>query len=401
MIGKIWDVAAKDLRQLSKDRGALIMLFVAPILLVALLGSVLGNAFNAGSKMTATLPVINRDGGPQAAALVSALRHTPQLRVQLRSDERGLEKAVRDGDQVGLLIIPAGFSAAIQAQHAGARVTYYTVSNNAGVDAQVARDAVAAVIQRFAFQAETADTLGQALGPGVRSDAASIQRLARAASTRLDQAPPVSVRTVNATARTVSAADNTVPGYALMFALFGVMAGARMLLEEKESGTLKRVLTAPLPAYALLGGKLLVQFALSMAQITILFVAGTLLFHINLGSSIPALALLIVAASFAATGLGFILASFVTSERQVRPATMLVVMGFSALGGSWWPISIEPGWMQNLAKLTVNGWAMQGFNGLMVFDKSFGQVLPDIAALFVYGMVCFAIARRTFHLSAT
>jgi hypothetical protein len=40
---------------------------------------------------------------------------------------------------------------------------------------------------------------------------------------------------------------------------------------------------------------------------------------------------------------------------------------------------------------------MQGFNGLMIFDKSFAQVLPYIAALFIYGLVCFAIARRVFR----
>ncbi len=57
--------------------------------------------------------------------------------------------------------------------------------------------------------------------------------------------------------------------------------------------------------------------------------------------------------------------------------------------------------MQNLAKFTVNGWAMQGFNGLMIFDQSFSQVVPDITALVVYGVICIAIARRTFHFTGT
>jgi ABC-2 type transport system permease protein len=134
-----------------------------------------------------------------------------------------------------------------------------------------------------------------------------------------------------------------------------------------------------------------------MGQLTILFVLGALLFKINLGSSIPALILIIVGTSFAATGLGFILISFVKTQRQLRPVTTLIVLTFSAVGGSWWPISIEPQWMQSLSRITLNSWAMQGFNGLMIFDRSFMQVLPDIAALFIYGLVCFAIARRTFR----
>jgi ABC-2 type transport system permease protein len=202
---------------------------------------------------------------------------------------------------------------------------------------------------------------------------------------------------VSATGRTDRGIDNTVPGYALMFALFALTAGAGTIIEEKQSGTFKRLLIAPLPPYVLLGGKLLAQFLQTLVQLTVLFVLGAVLFKINLGSSIPALALIIVGTSFAATGLGMILVSLVRTQRQLRPVTTLVVLTFSALGGSWWPVSIEPQWMQTVSKVTLNSWAMQGFNGLMIFDKSFTQVLPDIAALFLYGLVCFAVARRTFR----
>ena len=281
-------------------------------------------------------------------------------------------------------------------------MTYYSVPNNTSIAAQVARDTVQSMVQRLAFRAETTEAVAQAVRQSKgTADAATVQRLASQASARLAQSPPIAMRSINATGRKIDATDNTVPGYALMFALFGIMAGARTILEEKESGTFKRLLIAPLSPIALLGGKVLAQFLQSLVQITVLFVAGTLLFQINLGSSLPALALLIVGTSFAASGLGLVLVSFIRSERQVRPVTMLIVLTFSALGGSWWPISIEPAWMQSLARVTVNGWAMEGFNGLMIFDKSLTQILPDIAALFIYGLVCFAIARRAFHFVET
>jgi len=378
------------------------MMFVVPLLLVGLLGSVLGNAFNAASKVTATLPVVNQDGGAGARALLNALRQSSSLKVEVRSNKSALKKAVRNRDQVGLLIIPAGYSRALQAPRPDARVTYYSVPNNTSIAAQVARDTVQSMVQRLAFRAETTEAVAQAVRQSKgTADAATVQRLASQASARLAQSPPIAMRSINATGRKIDATDNTVPGYALMFALFGIMAGARTILEEKESGTFKRLLIAPLSPIALLGGKVLAQFLQSLVQITVLFVAGTLLFQINLGSSLPALALLIVGTSFAASGLGLVLVSFIRSERQVRPVTMLIVLTFSALGGSWWPISIEPAWMQSLARVTVNGWAMEGFNGLMIFDKSLTQILPDIAALFIYGLVCFAIARRAFHFVET
>lgn len=398
MLRKIWDVAAKDLLLLSKDRTALIMLFAVPLLLMGILGSAFSGFSGNGSAVTATLPVVDHDGGPMARALVDALRHVPSLTVQMHTDEAAVEKAVRNGDQVGLLIIPKGFSTAMQATHSPARVTYYTVANNNGASAQLASDVVRSVVQQLAFQSVTAGAIAQAQRQATgRADPAAVSRIAAQAGQQLRQAPPVSVQTVNATGRTYNLQDQTVPGYALMFALFGISAGAGSILEEKEAGTFKRLLIAPLPPNALLGGKLLAQFIQSVVQITVLFVLGALIFKIDLGSSLPALALLIVGTSFAATGLGIILVSVIKNQRQLRPATTLVVLSFSAIGGSWWPISVEPQWMQNLSKVTLNSWAMQGFNGLMIFDKTFGDVLPYVGALFIYGLICFAIARRTFR----
>ncbi|MFI5269474.1 MAG: ABC transporter permease, partial [Chloroflexota bacterium] len=338
MLRKVWDVAAKDLLLLTKDRGALLLLFAVPLMLMAILGSAFSGFSGTGSAITATLPVINHDGGPMASALIGALRHVPSLTVQMHTDQAAVEKAVRNGDQVGLLIIPKGFSAAMQAPNAAAHVTYYTVANNGGASSQFAGDVVRSVVQQFAFQSVTSSAIAQAQRQATgRVDPAIVRQLSAQAGQRLQQAPPVSVQTVNATGRKYNSQDQTVPGYALMFALFGITAGAGSILEEKEAGTFKRLLIAPLPPYALLGGKLLAQFIQSVVQMTVLFVLGAVFFKIDLGSSIPALALLIVSTSFAATGLGMILVSFVKSRRQLSPITTLLVLSFSAIGGSWWP----------------------------------------------------------------
>lgn len=398
MLRKVWDVAAKDLLLVWKDRPALILLFAVPLLLMAILGSAFSGFSASNSPVKATVPVVNHDAGPMSTALIGALRRVSALTVQIHTDEAAVKKAVRNGDQVGLLIIPAGFSAALQAPRATAHVEYYAVTNNNAASAQLAADVVRSVIQQLAFRGVTASAIAQAqLQSSGKVDATVVNRLVGEAGNRLEQAPPVTVQTVSATGRKYNYQDQTVPGYALMFALFGITAGAGSILEEKEAGTLKRLLIAPLPPYALLGGKLLAQFMQSLVQMTVLFALGAVIFKIDLGSSLLGLALVIVGTSFAATGLGIILVSFVRSQRQLRPVTTLVVLSFSAIGGSWWPISIEPQWMQNVARVTLNSWAMKGFNGLMIFDKSLIDVLPYIGVLFLYGLVCFAIARRTFR----
>lgn len=77
-------------------------------------------------------------GGRSSAALIAALRRTPSLKMQPHTDEAATRKGVRDGDQVGLLIIPKGFTAALGSSHPSARETYYAVEGNSDQHAAIA-----------------------------------------------------------------------------------------------------------------------------------------------------------------------------------------------------------------------------------------------------------------------
>jgi ABC-2 type transport system permease protein len=397
-LANIYFVAQKDLLQLVRDRGGLILMFAVPLALMGILGAAIGT-FSSEGNLSATLPVVDRAQTTQSRVLIADLRRVPNLTVQIKSDLTNQETSVRDGNTVGLLIIPTSFGRGTTKSTIGGKVDFYSVTNNTSVNTEFAEDAVRAVVQRLSFESVTAQAVarGQQLAGG-RPNSHQVTSLAGKAARELTTAPPVSLRLLNATGRTFSAASNAVPGYALMFALFAVTASAGTILKEKEQGTLKRLLIAPVSSAELLGGKLVAQFVQTLVQVAVLFAAGSLLFHIDLGSSFPALICLIVGTAFAATGIGMLLVSFVKSQAQLRPITTLVVLSFSALGGSWWPISGEPRWMQQLSDLTLNAWAMRGFNGLMIFDKSFAQVAPDIIALFIYGAICFIVARWAFRL---
>jgi linearmycin/streptolysin S transport system permease protein len=104
-----------------------------------------------------------------------------------------------------------------------------------------------------------------------------------------------------------------------------------------------------------------------------------------------------IGVSFAATGLGILLVSAVKTRRQLSAIVPLVVILSSAIGGAWWPLFIEPAWMQQIAKIGITAWAMEGLNGVMILGKDFAQVAPDILGLFAYGLICFIIAMRLFR----
>jgi ABC-2 type transport system permease protein len=156
------------------------------------------------------------------------------------------------------------------------------------------------------------------------------------------------------------------------------------------------LLVAPVSRWALLGGKLGAQFVRALVQIGLLFLVGKLFFHIDLGS-VPAMLLLILFTAFATTALGMLLVSVVKTRDQLQPITTLVVLTFSALGGSWFPLFLMPTWVQQVSKVTLTSWAMTGFNNLMIFGKGFAAVLPSLIALGAYGAICFLLAIRFFR----
>jgi ABC-2 type transport system permease protein len=167
-------------------------------------------------------------------------------------------------------------------------------------------------------------------------------------------------------------------------------------LQEKENGTFRRLLIAPIQKYALLGGKMLAQFIVTMAQLSIIFLVGYFVFKVHIHDWL-AVSLLLIGTSFAATGLGMLLVSVVRTRAQINPVVSLIVLVTSAVGGAWWPIFIEPTWLQQLAKIGITAWAMEGLNGSMILGKGFMDVLPDILGLFAYGLICLILALRLFR----
>ena len=124
---------------------------------------------------------------------------------------------------------------------------------------------------------------------------------------------------------------------------------------------------------------------------------GTLFFDVSLGDSILGLVLVTLATCWATTSLGLLLVAVVRSRRQIHPITTLIILGSSAIGGSWFPLFLMPEWVQHVARVTINAWAMEGYNRLTLFGGGLSDVWPDIGVLLLYGAVCFGVGLRLFR----
>lgn len=200
-----------------------------------------------------------------------------------------------------------------------------------------------------------------------------------------------------AAARKIGQQANAVAGMAVMMLLFGLVACGGTLLEEAHSGTLDRLRLTPGATGAILGGKFLFTALVGLIQLTVLFLYGNLVFDVPVLRAPLALGVLSLAVAAAVTGFGLLFAVVCRTQKQLEGLSTLVVLTMSALGGSWWPLAITPEWYQKLGHLTLNAWAMDGFQGIFWYGKDLGGILPEIGVLFGIALVMSLVAWRLFE----
>jgi ABC-2 type transport system permease protein len=396
---KLLYVASNELSLLLKDRMAAVWMIVLPLGLTTIMGLAFGGLGGASEPVAIDLPVVDQDGGEVAAAVLDILAQTENLHLEMEHDEEAARQLVADGKRAGALVIPAGFTANVTSGNPTALDLLVVPGGQAAPLLEGMVRGVTSGFSSVQTMVEVAiSEVQRATGSHDLDYEGIAARVVATARERLEN-PPVRVRVtaVGNAEEAFDIFDQVVPGYAVMFAMFSVLSGAGAILDEKERGTFKRLLIAPLPKYALMGGKLVAQFIVGVAQIALMFAFGTLAFRVSLGGSILGLVLVTLATCWATTSLGLLLVAVIQSRKQIHPITTLVILGSSAIGGSWFPLFMMPKWVQQVARVTINAWAMEGYNRLMLFGGGLNDVWPDVGALVLYGLVCFAVGLRLFR----
>src|SRR5262245_53277882 len=131
----------------------------------------------------------------------------------------------------------------------------------------------------------------------------------------------------------------------------------------------------------------------------ILFVFGHMVFGVSLGGSVLTFVTLTLVVVFAMTGFSLLVAAFARTREQIIPIGLTVVMLVCAIGGCWWPLFMEPRWLQRIAHATPTAWAMDGLSDLILRDRTLGEIGLTLAALLAYGLVCLGAGARLYRLA--
>ncbi len=176
-------------------------------------------------------------------------------------------------------------------------------------------------------------------------------------------------------------ASRLVGGYAIMFLLMALSGSATALFEEKRSSIFQRILSAPVRLSHILWARFLFGVARGSVQLTFLFLAGKILFGIDLFSHLSAMAALIMCPAAACTAFGMLLAAISSTPEMAQGLSTLLVLAMSAIGGAWFPVSMMPEFIQKVSKFTIVYWSVEDFTSILWAGQSLMEILPTLGIL--------------------
>ena len=131
-----------------------------------------------------------------------------------------------------------------------------------------------------------------------------------------------------------------------MFLLLSLTGASTSPFDEKKAGLYQRLLAAPVRRTHILWSKYIFGILLGVVQLLTLFVAGRVLFGVDITSNVFNLLLICLAAASACVAFGMLLAALAPTAAAANGMGTLLILTMSAVGGAWWPTSFMPQFMQ-------------------------------------------------------
>lgn len=389
---RLLDLTFKDLTQIFRDRRALIFLLVMPIIFTGFMGFALKPAEPGDPRLPVGL-VVDDEGllGEKIEPLMEASTSIRPVRVEAAADA---EAQVQKGDLVAALILPTDFTTEMMA---GSQPKLTLIADTLKPEGQTARQAMQGIVMRLLSAAEAGNlSLETVNPPDAEREAVWAAGVEESVSQWLGSTLTIKVEEASGledpAAKQPVAFAQSSPGMLVMFAIFGLMNSAMVLVLERKTHTLQRMLTTSMRRAEVIAGHLLAMFLLVFVQGLILISVGQFVLGVDYLREPVATLLVLAALALWVASLGLFISTLAKGEEQVIMFAMAAMFVFSALGGAWFPLEVTGGTFAAVGNLMPSAWAMTGFQNIIVRGLDLNSVLLPASVLLAYAAAFFGLA---------
>ncbi len=389
---RILDIVLKDLLQLSRDFKTFMFLLIMPIVFTFLFGYAFGG-FGGGGDSDSRLPVgyISYDDYWVTDELHDLLSESELIRLDENTfrSQADLETLVAEGDLAAAVIVPDGYGRAVLKNKTARLIVIADTGSQAWITVQAELLTIANRLDGAVRTATIIDRVDEE--DSIPFDYAFEQTLAA-----WDE-PPISIKetkspAVEETSDSGMALAHTAPGMMLQFAIAGLLTAAQIIVTERRSRTLLRLLTTATSRVHILVGHFLAIFSLIFTQFMILITFGQFVLKVDYLRVPEATLLVAFCAALCISALGLLIGIFAKTEEQAIAFSLIPMFVFSGLGGAWVPLEFTGETFQAIGHISPVAWGMDGFENIVARGLGFESVLVPAAALVGYAALFFILA---------
>ena len=408
---KALSVAFKDIQIFLKDRGAVLQLFLLPLIFVVVfsgaLTSIGGDSGEETEDTRIALAVVDLDGGEAAAALRADIDAAGGVQVVSYEQSEAL-RLLEENEISRVLTIPQDFTSGFtEGRPVTLRLLYHPDAN--AEETEAVRLVIDGVAQDMSLESQILASLRQ-MGDMQANAPEEFQVFttervvaqARAQFERAESEPLVALeQTVPQKEGEREAPpnlDNTpVTGFAVLFIFVTAQMTARSIYDEKKIGSFRRLLSAPISKAALLGGKVVPTFIIGLVQIIVIFAFGAYGLRLFGLSPLPlekaplGLALVAVTLALCASAFGVFIAALARTENQIGGMSTLFLWGMGLIGGSIAPLFFLERFLGPLPKIVPHYWANRAFDNLLLRNLGLSGVTNEVLVLLGFTAIFFGV----------
>jgi len=406
---RILALTLKDLSQIFRDRRALLFLIAMPVVFTLFMGFAYksggGNAVSTDSRIS--LGWVNNDTNSLLSGQLFELLSQSDSVKLVELTAQAVNDSVRKGEVAGVLVVPAGFSEQQadsakpdQANGSPLQITLVADLNSAQGQSlfQLLRTSVTQVMSSAEIARLSLETVGR---PGDATEFEKTFSAAAQAWREVDSSTLVKVEMAVAEQEKAWYGDNPYnqasPGILVQFAIFGLVTSGQILVQERKTHTLQRMMTTSMHAWEIVAGHLLAMFAVVFVQEFLLVVFGQIVLGVDYARQPIGILMISIALGMWIAAMGLLIGVLVKNDSQVVLFALMAMFVFSALGGAWFPLESSSGAFAAIGKLMPSAWAMTGYQNVLIRGLGLESSLLPTMALLAYSLVFFVLAVKQFR----
>jgi ABC-2 type transport system permease protein len=378
-----WANTLRFLRQ----RANLFFVFVFPVLIILLLGMMYGGGlgYRIGVHVAG-------GGGPLAANLVAALDDLDDISVTAYDSQTALTEAVQRGKVTAGVLVPEGYDAALMG---GASAEVGVVARTSDQNAMLARETVRDVVARQAAPIRAARFAAEQ-GAAPFTDALPVAQALARRETAITVVYSRAGESAFEDFDKLGTFDLGASQELVLFMFLTSLTAAADLILTRKLGVARRMLSTPTSTGVIMGGEVAGRFGVALVQGIYIMVGTLLLFGVNWGDPLGAIAILVLFA-LVGSGAAMLSGSLFRNEQQAGGIGVLLGLGLAAIGGAMAPIEVFPPAMKTAALFTPHAWAVDAFAELVRRDGGFLDILPQLGVLAAFAAVFMGLATWRLH----